>query len=389
MRATACLALVVMAMPPAPAAEWQPAQTVPLQGIKVTLSQPVLVARSKGYLWFPTLVKLSGGDLAALMSNYADEHVKTATAAACWSGDGGLTWSAPKAALYGDCPFRLPSGDTVLLPYYLFPRGAGVMGAPYQVCGRGKRDWQAVSPGVTVTGWPRPDRNFAPELGLAGFVFNGQTVTLKAGGYLTTLYGWFKDQKRYSLVAAESTDGVAWKIRSVIADENCKLPGAEGPCESAVCRLKDGRLLCVYRLASNVPYGQQWSQDEGKTWTAPRAMNGPFSVQPSLAVMKDGMVVLSGGRPGLYAWFNLDGTGNDWQRVDVLANHNACIPREKISNPAAGGNTSSYTEVVVLDDSHLLYIYDRIPRGWHRIPAGSPETNSVWVVRLSVERTRK
>ena len=46
------------------------------------------------------------------------------------------------------------------------------------------------------------------------------------GGYLATLYGYFRGAERYALVAAESADGVNWKIRSVIADEKCKLPGS-------------------------------------------------------------------------------------------------------------------------------------------------------------------
>ena len=51
-------------------------------------------------------------------------------------------------------------------------------------------------------------------------------------------------------------------------------------------------------------------------------------MRPSLAVMKNGTVVLSGGRPGLYAWFNADGSGKDWQRVDIMAHHNAFAPRD-------------------------------------------------------------
>src|SRR5262249_29397698 len=172
----------------------------------------------------------------------------------------------------------------------------------------------------------------------------------------------FKNDKRYSLVAAESADGIHWKIRSTIAGANCKLKGAEGPCEAALCRLQDGRLMCVFRLASSVPYGQTWSKDEGKTWTEPVALANAFSVQPGLAVLKDGTVALSGGRPGIYAWFNRDGTGKDWQRIDLKAHHNTCRPTEKIG-PLE--RTSSYTEIVTLDEGNLLCIYDRIPKGWH------------------------
>src|SRR6266550_2278927 len=94
-----------------------------------------------------------------------------------------------------------------------------------------------------------------------------------------------------------------WPRKVGSSDEKCKLKGKEGPCEAALARLKDGRLLCVYRMDSGAPYGHSFSDDDGKTWTEPAAMpDDVFSVQPSLAVLKDGTIVLSGGRPGLFLW---------------------------------------------------------------------------------------
>jgi hypothetical protein len=148
------------------------------------------------------------------------------------------------------------------------------------------------------------------------------------------------------------------------------LEGAEGPCEAALARLKDGRLMCVFRLASNVPYGRCYSDDGGRTWSEP-ANIAARSVQPSLVVMPDGLVALSGGRPGVSAWFDTAGKGEVWQAVQLLADD---------------VKTSAYTEVVALDDSTLLCVYDRVPHGWEAIPENSPEFNSVWVVRLTVKR---
>jgi hypothetical protein len=361
---------------------WRTGNIVEVPGLRVTISKPVLVGRSKGYLWFPTVVRLSSGDLLAMMSDYADTQVAEATSEVAWSSDGGLTWSARSKALGGDGSLTLPNGDQLLMPYYLRPAGGDVMGAACQVCRKGERLLRVVKPGVTIEGWPRPDKSLAPQLGLSGFVCNGQVVSLKDGRYLATLYGYFRDTSRYSLVASESSDGLHWRIRSVIADEKCALPGREGPCESALCRLKDGRLLCVFRLDSGAPYGHCFSGDEGRTWSQPTVMKGVFSVEPSLAVMPEGLVALSGGRPGLFLWLNPDGAAAAWHKLDVLANHNAHRPDEPIRH---AGNTSSYTEVVRLDPSHLLYIYDRIPFGGSAIPADSRETNAVWVVRVTVE----
>src|SRR5262245_34011835 len=90
---------------------WKTTKTVELKGLKVSLSSPVLVARSQGYLWFPTLYKLADGNLLALMSDYADMHTTTSTSMASWSSNGGLTWTKPTPGQYGDSGLRLPSGD--------------------------------------------------------------------------------------------------------------------------------------------------------------------------------------------------------------------------------------------------------------------------------------
>src|SRR5205085_2713896 len=119
------------------------------------------------------------------------------------------------------------------------------------------------------------------------------------------------------LIVAASKDGRRWAYRGSVADEHCMLAGAEGPCEAAMCRLKDGRLMCVFRNEGGQPYGRSFSSDEGKTWSEPAAIEAR-SVQPSLVTMKDGTVALSGGRPGVFVWFNVDGDGMKWQPVELL-----------------------------------------------------------------------
>ena len=88
-----------------------------------------------------------------------------------WSGDGGLTWSEPssidpKGDLYAESTLRLTNGDELLYPFNLYPRPGG-MGDPYQVVSgrKGNREVRLVKEGVTVTGWPRPDKSFNPKLG--------------------------------------------------------------------------------------------------------------------------------------------------------------------------------------------------------------------------------
>jgi hypothetical protein len=150
------------------------------------------------------------------------------------------------------------------------------------------------------------------------------------------------------------------------------------------------------------PYGAAWSSDEGKTWTEPAWTYFAWSVDPRMAVMQDGTVVLSGGRPGVLMWFNVDGTGGNWQIVDLLGHHNAFRPKEPLqlydkvgSSGHFFGTATGYTEVVAVDDSHVLCVYDRTPLSstWddptpalnkHLGDVG--ETYSVWIVRATLTK---
>ena len=377
--------------------QWNDRQTVELNGLRVTLSEPVLVKRSRWYCWFPSLIRLPNGHLWAPISAYADVHASSSALYLSRSPDGGLTWEEPKIIMDGGLSHvLLPDGSALILPYYLRPRPGG-MGAPCNIImPSGELKYEPA--GVTVTHWPRPHKPFAPELGTSGFVFNGQAVPKAGEGHLTTLYGSFEGDAHYSLALAESADGYQWRIRSVIAGADCPLEGNEGPCESAICRLPDGRLMCVFRMASFVPYGQAWSEDDGHTWTKPVAMPA-MSVEPSVHVMPNGVVALSGGRPGIFVWLNADGRGTGWQAVDIVAHHNGCRPedtinpdsgkawvgRDEMIRQGLGGFSSCYTELMPLDERRLLLIYDRLGLGWSSIPDESDETNSVWVVRLTIE----
>jgi len=356
------------------------------------------VKRSRWYCWFPSLIRQPDGALWAVMSAYGDIHVTDSFCYLSRSRDGGLTWDEPR--LIGDAGLShllLPDGSALILPYYLRPRGDGVIGASCNLISpAGELSFRPS--GVTVGGWPRAVGLISAELGTASFVFNGQVVHGEGGGYLTTLYGHFAGDRRYSLVLAESADGFQWRIRSVIAGTDCPLEGSEGPCESALCRLADRRLMCVFRLASFVPYGQAFSEDDGRTW-GPAVNIPPMSVEPSLAVLGGGRLALSGGRPGLYVWLNRDGRGREWRAIDIVAAHNAARPPADHIDPdstACGlsveemrkrpltGFSSCYTELAALDENTLLLIYDRVGLGWHAIPDDCDESKSVWAMRLRV-----
>lgn len=362
-------------------AQWIDGKSYPLKGLKVHLSMPVRVAKNESFLWFPKLILLSDGRLLAVMSHYADIITNTPSLLASWSENGGLTWTDPQPSLYAECAFSLPNGDHLLLPYILYRQSDNDMKAPYQICPKGKKELKVVE-GVTVTGWPKPYKMLDPRSNACGFVFYGDTLKAKDNVFLTTLYGTFEGDKRYCVVMVESADGVHWKFRSVVADGTCRLEGSEGPCEPTVCRLKDGRLMGIYRMGSPKSYGQSFSGDDGRTWTEPVGMPNACTHAPCVRIMKDGLVILSCGGPGMELWFNLAGDGKAWQTVPLWSHHNNCLPQQGIKL------SSVYTQLAVLDDTHLLCIYDSINHG-HEPDIKKIDPNggdSVWVVRITIER---
>ena len=382
----------------AAAADWPAGKSYDVNGLRVTVSAPVPVGRAKHHFWYPQVVRLPDGPVVNII-RLGGDTVAEDDGVVCWSDDGGRTWGKP-VPYTGQSYCQLavpPSGDLLLLPYHLYPREGGGVGGPYNVIRRGRREVERVKDGVRVTGFPRPlgtnavsEPGLDQKLGRASWYFDGQPVRLKDGSFLATLYGTFEGAKRYSSVAAVSDNGLDWVVRSVIADEACGLDGVEGPCEPTLCRLKDGRILCLLRLESGKPFGQCFSDDEGKTWSRPVAVK-PFSVEPTLAVLEGGAVVLGGGRPGIFLWLDREGGGTDWgEPIDVLRHHNHFVPGEPLDEKArvyGSSATSSYTELAALDGRTLLFTYDRNARAWPATEKaqGEADTDSVWVVRVTVE----
>ncbi len=383
---------------------WKSAKVMDLSRHTVSLSQPVLVARNTGRLWFPTLIPLGAGRLGAVLNLDIDTPLQHPKAQYVWSKDGGWSWGDPVIAEHAEVVVHLADGDRLLLPFVLQSHPQGLTGRLQRIP-RGEQKIIAEKEGeMVISGFPRPPKSIDMQDGSYSFGFNGQSVTRKDGGYLATIYGRYVGDTNYHLLAVSSPDGRRWSYQSTIATPSVipRGSGGEGPCESALCRLKDGRLMCIFRISSGLTYGQVWSDDDGQTWTKPGRTDigdetltmkdaSLRSVQPSAAVLPSGVIVLSGGRPGVSAWIDERGDGAEWTRIDLSAHHNAQVPDEPhvtTDGDATKHSTTGYTEVVVLDDQNLLVIYDRLRGGWDNLSADPKQTNSVWGVRMSL-RERK
>jgi len=116
-----------------------------------------------------------------------------------------------------------------------------------------------------------------------------------------------------------STDnGRTWEIQGRIpytpdlkADPDGDKIHVLGFTEPAFEILSDGSFLCVMRTGDLNPMYFSRSTDMGVTWSKPESFT-QAGVLPRLLQLKNGIIVLTSGRPGVQMRFSIDGKGEKW-----------------------------------------------------------------------------
>ena len=158
-------------------------------------------------------------------------------------------------------------------------------------------------------------------------VHSGSVVRLTDGSHLTTMYGHGAGAYRHwthhaSLFFMRSTDlGRSWLLRSYIPWQSPYGAPADGPGEPTTARLADGTLWCIFRSDSTEYYWSARSIDEGVSWQNATQLPFAWSVKPRLRVTSTGVLVLTGGRPGIDMWASND-KGDHWIRFNLAVEHN-------------------------------------------------------------------
>ncbi len=202
-----------------------------------------------------------------------------------------------------------------------------------------------------------------------GLVFCRSMLELPSGSLLATGYGWVEGdivadgtqpeictRSRVMLFRSDN-GGDSWRYVSDIASDPTR--GPEGFNETAMVRLSrgplEGRLVAIMRTGSaNWALHQAFSDDEGATWSAPRAL--PFAgVYPDLIELADGTLACSFGWRGggalesNYVVFSRDG-GESWCNLTPLPLSDA---------PATWYRASTcYTGLREITPGRLLVVYN-------------------------------
>ncbi len=372
------------------------------EGFSLELGCPVEVGRDSGHFWFSTLHPIEGADVLCLVVRADDKPQGKWPATLCRSGDGGASWRRERAVdSYGPNSLRLGRRRLLLMPYELWPvspgdkRNAQADGTILSCLARSMLSVETAT--VRFLDFPQDLADY--HQGELCIVTNGNVLPLRDGRLFTTLYGRCEGQERYTNFAVASEDGgFTWRFLSVVARSEGEADVAEGPDESNTVRLADGRLFCVYRVGSYLDYRKSYSADDGRTWTKPEVIQGAWSVEPQLVRLRSGLILLSGGRLGLFLWACADGEGRRWERVNLAAHHNALVPDASLHYseafceakvPVEPAQSTSYTGMKALGVNEALICYDRLGSGWAGAPGPWGEHDVVFCMRMRVTRRRK
>ena len=381
-----------------------------LEGLRVTIEDPIQVAEGVDRCWFPQIVQFPTGELLASVSLVADERGVPLHAQGLYiSADKGQTWehryTVSEAMMSGKVP--RPNGDILIVPGRVYPDPPGqwrTFSGSYIIYRDGGRQILVESRGMRVEGLPQdmapqPEGHLLPgEREYGTHSFGGVGVEID-GRLLMTMYLSFRGERAHTAVFSSEDEGRTWRYLSTVAPPDAVPGSPSGPCEARIVLLETGELMCVMRVGwegTGWPLVRAYSSDGGRTWSAPDRVPA-FSVEPSIKRASNGTLLISSGRPGLYLWLSTDARGEDWQRIDLIAHHNDWAPgpeyvirtherldRDTLLNQE---QTTSYTEMVEVEPNRLLMVYDRTPFGWNPVPPDSEERSRVFVLPINVERT--
>jgi hypothetical protein len=348
------------------------------RALSVRVGKTIELTSSFCRCWFPTVHRFSNGDLMATMRMSPDEiNPEGDFSAYCISKDHGLTWSRrytmgaganvdgawsqnplPDGSiwqLYGWTDTKLP-GDAknLYLTFTQFSQSGMeihqrrniplYMSEPVQMLQAELSARRVQDGGLSRVPSAMPW---------------GPIIASRHGGLIAPIYFKVERDPRYYRVALLRSDdnGKTWHEGATIAaaEHGIKLwpgMGHEGPGETGMARLTDGRLFAMFRTGSDGFMGAAWSSNDGHTWTSPVPL--PYrGVSPHVRRLSNGVLACSTGRPGPVAMmFSIDGTGETWsQTTSIFTDHSTC-----------------YTDFVEFEPGKLFVVYDSTPYDWGIIP---------------------
>lgn len=211
--------------------------------------------------------------------------------------------------------------------------------------------------------------------GLMPQIWWGDMKLLKDGLIVALTYPYYHDSQPTPYTASASyqsrDQGLTWtKVGHILYEEADRQ--RDGFTEPALELLKDGSLFAVLRTTDGHGVGPMFrtrSKDGGRTWSTPQSFT-PTGVLPRLLQLKNGVLVLSSGRPGVDLRFSTDG-GNTWSEPTTLI----LVPDP--TKPQA--DSCGYTSLLPTGRDRFVIAYS-----WFTPPSGQ---KSIYVREVRVSKT--
>lgn len=357
--------------------------------IQVSVGTPIIVSRSKGWHWYPSIRRIRDGSLLLTFSIMADampESIITPHHVMVRSTDGGISWYFHRYLYFplvvaGDAHVctQLSDRTVIELANNVHTVGEDKLYVPY---------YKSEDDGKTFSGpydapvtLPKGVVETSPAMGrtLANLRFYRSILELDNGDLLASMYGKFRGDTKYrSFVVISKDRGESWAYLSTIAYDPSI--GTESFCEPVMALLPSGNILCVMRTGSGEPLYQTISSDGGKTWDKPKPIHGVRGVDPDLTVLSGGVVACSFGRlqpkreiePSANLYGRLPASMGD-QIIFSLDEGRTWTGRTTIYK----GPSTGYTGIDEVQPNEIIYAFDTLGYGWHPY-------NAIRVVRVKV-----
>lgn len=212
--------------------------------------------------------------------------------------------------------------------------------------------------------------------GLIPQIWWGDMKVLKDHSVVALTYPYYHASQPTPYTSAasyRSTDhGRSWqKTGHILYDEPDRR--RDGFTEPALEVLPNGDLLGVLRTTDGNGVGPMYSvrsADQGRTWSRPEAF-AETGVLPRLLQLRNGVLVLSSGRPGVDLRFSTD-NGRTWSKATELV---PLPDRSKIQADSCG-----YTSLLPLGRDRFLIAYS-----WFTPPSGR---KSIYVLDVRVRPSK-
>jgi hypothetical protein len=316
------------------------------------------------------------------------------------SDDGGETWKEWRRAdipggspFFEGCAVRMRDGECLVLPWCA--SGPDEKGNWAALAWRSRDDWQIIHPDEVSIHLPEAKGGYDDDGHPVGGIFLHRSLIeapAEGGGdeLLMSAYCWFKEDntpstyrpsmnKFRSIVLASKDRGKTWTMRGTMAADAAI--GEEGFNEPAMVRVTrgnfghKGRLIAHLRTGSNktfkhCPIYQVHSDDNGRTWSPPRALDFE-NVDPDLTEMSDGTLVASWGYRTPESRVNLTsepktiGTGHGNYLAFSCDGGDTWTQHTRVTD----GPSTCYTCVKEIAPGKLIFIYD-IGDAWQHVWIG-------------------